>query len=44
MEVLVFIIPALQVIFALLCGVALIYFILKRINDKKSEKFENRDN
>lgn len=44
MESLIFIIPALQVIFFILCGVALVYFLLKRIRDKKSEQFEDRDN
>lgn len=27
-----------------LCGVALVYFVLKRIRDKENEKFEQRDN
>lgn len=30
--------------FFALCGVALIYFLLKRIKDKKNEQFEQRDN
>jgi len=32
-----------QFVFFGLCGVALIYFILKRIQDKKEERFEQRD-
>ena len=33
-----------QIVFFVLCGVALVYFILKRIKDKQDEKFEQRDN
>lgn len=33
-----------QIGFFALCGVALIYFLLKRVRDKKNEQFEQRDN
>lgn len=34
----------LQLSMLLLGGVALLYFILKRVEDRKKEKFEKRDN
>lgn len=40
----VFTILAVQITIALVCVVALIYVIVKRVESKRNENFEDRDN
>lgn len=44
MELFPLLIITLQVLFFIGCGIALVYLIAKRMEDKKKETFEDRDN